>query len=70
MRAGKARCILLVDDHVEIREAVARTLAQEGVGRCREAAGPQRDLVRAARDVLEGWTLVSPRAAEGLRSPR
>ncbi len=139
MRAGKARCILLVDDHVEVREALARTLAQEGVGRCSEAAGPQealeaarreppdlalvdlspgteealrlvgelsarnipvlvcsmheesgyvrralaagargyitkreapRDLVRAVRDVLEGWTLVSPRAAEGLRSPR
>jgi DNA-binding NarL/FixJ family response regulator len=30
----------------------------------REAA---RDLARAVRDVLEGWMLISPRAAEGLR---
>jgi len=136
MRAGKARCILLVDDNVDLREGLAQMLAQEGVGRCSEAAGPQealeavrrelpelalvdlspgteealnlvaelsarnipvlvcsmheesgyvrralsagargyitkreapRDLVRAVRDVLEGWTLVSPRAAEGLR---
>lgn len=136
MRAEKARCILLVDDHVDLREALARMLTLEGVGRCSEAAGPQealeaagrelpdlalvdlspgteealrlvtelsarnipvlvwsmheessyvrralaagargyitkreapRDLVRAVRDVLEGWTLVSPRAAERLR---
>ena len=137
MRVGKGCCILLVDDHFDVREGLARTLAQEGVGRCSEAAGPRealeaasrelpdlalvdlspgteealhlvaalcarnipvlvcsmheesgyvrralaagargyitkreapRDLVRAVRDVLEGWTLVSPRAALGLRS--
>ncbi len=27
-----------------------------------------RELGRAVRDILEGWTLVSPRATEGLRS--
>ena len=26
-----------------------------------------RELAHAVRDVLEGWTLISPRAAEGLR---
>ena len=26
-----------------------------------------RELARAVRDVLEGWMLISPRAAEGLR---
>jgi DNA-binding NarL/FixJ family response regulator len=136
MRAGQARRILLVDDHVDIREGLARMLTQEGVGCCSEAAGRQealeavhrelpdlalvdmspgteealllvaelsarnipvlvcsmheesgcvrralaagargyitkreasRDLSRAVRDVLDGWTLVSPRAAQGLR---
>ena len=136
MRAKKARCILLVDDHVNLREGLALMLAQEGVGRCSQAGGPQealeaarrelpdlalvdlspgteealnlvaelsarnipvlvcsmheesgyvrralaagargyitkreapRDLVRAVRAVLEGWTLLSPRAAERLR---
>jgi len=28
--------------------------------------GESRDVVRAVRDVLEGWMLISPRAAEGL----
>ncbi len=28
---------------------------------------PPRELARAVRDMLEGWMLISPRAAEGLR---
>lgn len=128
--------ILLVDDHAAIRHGLARVLAEEGVGDCREATGREealdavtseppdmalvdlspgteealqlvaelcernipvlvcsmheepryvrralaagargyitkreapRELARAVRDVLEGWMLISPRAAEGLR---
>lgn len=30
--------------------------------------GESREVVRAVRDVLEGWMLISPRAAEGLEA--
>lgn len=128
--------ILLVDDHAGVRHGLALVLAEEGVGECCEAAGPEealaaaarespdvalvdlspgtdealqlvsdlcarnipvlvcsmheeagyvrralvagargyitkreapRELAHAVRDVLKGWTLISPRAAEGLR---
>jgi len=45
---------------------VRRVLSAGARGYITEREAP-RDLVRAVRDVLEGWTLVSPRAAEGLR---
>ncbi len=136
MEAQATRRILLVDDHVAVRQGLAQVLAEEGVGQCREAAGYEealvdaardppdlalvdlspgtdhalqlvaalcarnvpvlvcsaheepsyvrralaagargyltkreapRELARAVRDVLDGWLLVSPRAAEGLR---
>ena len=45
---------------------VRRALSAGARGYITKREAP-RDLVRAVRDVLEGWTLVSPRAAEGLR---
>ena len=136
MSTRAPRSILLVDDHAAVRHALALTLADEGAGEYREAAGREealaaassarpdlalvdlspgtddalqlvaelcarnvpvlvcsmhedaghvrralaagargyitkreapRELARAVRDVLEGWMLISPRAAEGLR---
>ncbi len=45
---------------------VRRALAAGARGYITKREAP-RDLARAVRDVLEGWLLVSPRAAEGLR---
>jgi DNA-binding NarL/FixJ family response regulator len=136
MTVRGTRRILLVDDHPAVRHELALVLAEEGVGDCQEAAGPEealetagreppavalvdlspctedalqlvaelcarnipvlvcsmheepgyvrralaagargyitkveapRDLARAVRDVLNGWMLVSPRAAADLR---
>ena len=51
MRAGRARRILLVDDHVDIREGLARRLTQEGVGCCSEAGGRQEALEGVHREL-------------------
>ncbi len=45
---------------------VRRALAAGARGYITKREAP-RDLARAVRDVLEGWMLISPRAAEGLR---
>ncbi len=45
---------------------VRRALAAGARGYITKREAP-RELARAVRDVLEGWLLVSPRAAEGLR---
>ncbi len=45
---------------------VQRALAAGARGYITKREAP-RDLARAVRDVLEGWMLISPRAAEGLR---
>jgi DNA-binding NarL/FixJ family response regulator len=45
---------------------VRRAMAAGARGFITKAEAPQ-DLARAVRDVLEGWMLISPRAAEGLR---
>ena len=50
------------DDAVHVRRALAA--GARGYITKREAP---RDLARAVRDVMEGWMLISPRAAEGLR---
>jgi DNA-binding NarL/FixJ family response regulator len=43
-----------------------RALAAGARGYITKREAP-RDVARAVRDVLEGWMLISPRAAEGLR---
>ncbi len=45
---------------------VRRALAAGARGYITKREAP-RDLARAVRDVMEGWMLISPRAAEGLR---
>ncbi len=50
------------EDTVHVRRALAA--GARGYITKREAP---RDLARAVRDVMEGWMLISPRAAEGLR---
>jgi DNA-binding NarL/FixJ family response regulator len=45
---------------------VRRALAAGARGYITKREAP-RELARTVRDVLEGWMLVSPRAAEGLR---
>ncbi len=45
---------------------VRRALAAGARGYITKVEAP-RDLARAVRDVLNGWMLVSPRAADGLR---
>ena len=45
---------------------VRRALAAGARGYITKVEAP-RDLARAVRDVLDGWMLVSPRAADGLR---
>jgi DNA-binding NarL/FixJ family response regulator len=45
---------------------VRRALAAGARGYITKREAP-RELARAVRDILEGWMLVSPRAAEGLR---
>jgi DNA-binding NarL/FixJ family response regulator len=45
---------------------VRRALAAGAHGYITKPEAPQ-ELARAVRDVLDGWILVSPRAAEGLR---
>jgi len=45
---------------------VQRALAAGARGYITKPEAP-RELARAVRDVLEGWMLISPRAAEGLR---
>jgi DNA-binding NarL/FixJ family response regulator len=45
---------------------VRRALAAGARGYITKREAP-RDLARAVRNVLEGWMLISPRAAEGLR---
>lgn len=45
---------------------VRRALSAGACGYITKREAP-RDLARVVRDVLEGWMLVSPRAAEGLR---
>ncbi len=45
---------------------VRRALAAGARGYITKREAP-RELARAVRDVLEGWMLISPRAAEGLR---
>ncbi len=45
---------------------VRRALAAGARGYITKVEAPQ-ELAHAVRDVLEGWTLISPRAAEGLR---
>jgi len=68
MRAEKTRCILLMDDHVALREALARMLALEGVGRCSEAAGPQEALEATGRELPDlALVNLSPGAEEALR---
>ena len=51
MRAGRARRILLVDDHVDIQEGLARILTQEGVGCCSKAGGRQEALEAVHREL-------------------
>jgi DNA-binding NarL/FixJ family response regulator len=50
MRAGKSRCILLVDDHAAVRYGLALVLTEEGVGECREAAGRGEALSSASSE--------------------
>ena len=50
------------EDAVHVRRALAA--GARGYITKREAP---RDLARAVRDVMEGWMLISPRAADGLR---
>ena len=50
------------EDAVPVRRALAA--GARGYITKREAP---RDLARAVRDVMEGWMLISPRAADGLR---
>ena len=50
------------EDAVHVRRALAA--GARGYITKREAP---RDLARGVRDVMEGWMLISPRAAEGLR---
>ncbi len=45
---------------------VRRALAAGAHGYITKPEAP-RELAHAVRDVLDGWTLISPRAAEGLR---
>ena len=45
---------------------VRRALAAGARGYITKSEAPQ-ELARAVRDVLKGWMLISPRAAEGLR---
>ncbi|MDT8068039.1 MAG: response regulator transcription factor [Terriglobia bacterium] len=45
---------------------VRRALAAGARGYITKREAP-RELARAVRDVLDGWMLISPRAAEGLR---
>ena len=45
---------------------IKRALAAGARGYVTKREAP-RELARAVRDVLEGWMLISPRAAEGLR---
>ena len=45
---------------------VRRALAAGARGYLTKREAP-RELARAVRDVLDGWMLISPRAAEGLR---
>ncbi len=45
---------------------VQRALAAGARGYITKREAP-RELARAVRDVLDGWMLISPRAAEGLR---
>lgn len=45
---------------------VRRALAAGARGYITKREAP-RDLARVVRDVLQGWMLISPRAAEGLR---
>lgn len=45
---------------------VRRALASGARGYITKREAP-RELARAVRDVLQGWMLISPRAAEGLR---
>ena len=45
---------------------VRRALAAGARGYITKREAP-RELTRAVRDVLDGWMLISPRAAEGLR---
>lgn len=57
--------VLVCSTHEEpgyVRQALAA--GARGYITKREAP---RELARAVRDILEGWMLVSPRAAEGLR---
>jgi DNA-binding NarL/FixJ family response regulator len=45
---------------------VRRALAAGARGYITKREAP-RELVRVVRDVLDGWTMISPRATEGLR---
>ena len=45
---------------------VRRALAAGARGYVTKREAP-RELVRVVRDVLDGWTMISPRATEGLR---
>ncbi len=57
--------VLICSTH-ETPGHVRRALAAGARGYITKREAP-RELARAVRDVLDGWMLVSPRAAEGLR---
>jgi DNA-binding NarL/FixJ family response regulator len=57
--------VLICSTHEEARY-VRRALASGARGYITKREAP-RDLARAVRDVLDGWTLISPRATESLR---
>jgi DNA-binding NarL/FixJ family response regulator len=57
--------VLICSTHEEPGH-VRRALAAGARGYITKREAP-RELARAARDVLDGWMLISPRAAEGLR---
>ncbi len=58
--------LLLVCPMHEDAVHVRRALAAGARGYIAKREAPC-DLARAVRDVMEGWMLISPRAAEGLR---
>ena len=57
--------ILVCSSHDEAGY-VRRALAAGARGYITKGEAPE-ELARAVRDVMEGWMLISPRAAEGLR---
>lgn len=57
--------VLVCSTHEEA-SYVRRALAAGARGYITKREAP-REVARAVRDVLDGWTLISPRATEGLR---